>query len=164
MFGQMSSATSSLTVDVFRNLELVRFISRLDPLILSHGHTFRGLYRLAMNGVIPDSIRLRPDKAAVEPAVAEAAVGANAFDMLNDLSSLTGLEALGLVDPRPLRSDLDDWLRLMRMGERRHADPGDPSWSDKWRLLSVEAFVRRHGHRPAMAPEARRDVALQLTR
>lgn len=144
-WGQMASEVGSGPIDVFRDSEFVRFVAQIDPVTLSHGHTFRGLYRLAMKGVIPESVRTRPDKAFGQPAIAAAAMAADAVPLLRELSSLEQLRSLGLVDPTPLRPLFDAWIKAIFRGERLEPDPTDESWHVIWQLVSVEAFLRRHG-------------------
>jgi hypothetical protein len=143
-WGQIASVTGTAPVDVFRDLELVRFIAQIDPVVLSHGHMFRGLFRLALKGILPESIRLRRDKAFGQPGIAEAAVGANAGEQLRDLSSLERVASLGLVDPEAFRRPFAAWLKTLLRGERLDSDPTDASWHRVWMLLSVEAFLRKH--------------------
>jgi hypothetical protein len=141
-WGQIAVATAAAPVDVFRDLELVRFMARVDPLVVSHGHLFRGLYRLAMKGVLPESVRMRRDKAYAQPAIGEAAVAAGAEPRLRDLSSLERLASLGLVEPDAFRAPFDAWLRTLVRGERLELDPTDGTWDQIWPLLSAEAFLR----------------------
>jgi hypothetical protein len=132
-------------IDVFRDLALVRFVGALDPLQLSADHRFRGLYRRAMRGLIPESVRLRNDKAQGEPAHAEAILAARAEPTLRDLASLAALSDMGLVEPGPFRPLFESWLSAVRRGERTSGDSADESWHTVWQLLSVEAFLRAPG-------------------
>jgi hypothetical protein len=104
-----------------------------------------GLYRRAMRGLIPESIRLRKDKAQGEPAHAEAILAARAEPTLRELSSLAALADAGLVEPGPFRPLFESWLSAVRRGERTTDDPADESWHTVWQLLSVEAFLRAPG-------------------
>lgn len=142
-WGQIHSVTPAPVVDVFRDLEFVKFISRIDPLDRHYGCAFRGLYGLALQGLVPDSVRLRRDKAMGQPAVAEAIVHSQAEELLIDLSSLKRLAARELVEPSAFKPVFDAWLRCVRRGERAGRDPADESWHTVWQLLSVEAFLRK---------------------
>jgi len=144
VWGQIASVTRSVAVDVFRDLELVRFTCAIDPTLLSHGGTYRGLYRLCMKGLIPDSVRTRADKALGQPLLAEAVLASGGFDLLTDLSALRGLAEMGLVEPSRFEPVFNRWLRAVRRGERTTTDPMDGSWQSIWQLLTVEAFVRHH--------------------
>ena len=148
LFGQSLSVTGTPVVDVFRDVDLVRFIAQVDPLQLSTGHMFRGLYRKAMVGVVPEAIRLRRSKALGHPAIAGAALSAHVMPLLRDLSSLEMLASADLVDPARFRALADPWLRLLQRGERLDLDPADESWHVVWQLLSVEAFLRAEAAPP----------------
>jgi asparagine synthase (glutamine-hydrolysing) len=141
-WGQLESVVPIAVTDVFRDLPLARFVGALDPLQLSADHRYRGLYRRAMRGLIPESIRLRSDKAQGEPAHAEAILAARAEPTLRDLSSLAALADAGLVEPGPFRPLFESWLSAVRRGERTTDDPADESWHTVWQLLSVETFLR----------------------
>jgi asparagine synthetase B (glutamine-hydrolysing) len=143
--GQTLATTGFSTYDVFLDFDFVRFMLEIDPIVLCHGDEYRGLYRLAMKGLIPETIRTRQDKAHFEPAVAAAAVAVNAHEMLCDLSSLRALAARDLVDSTYFRPMFERWLATVRRGERLDEDPGDERWEQVWQLLSVEAFLREHG-------------------
>jgi hypothetical protein len=144
-WGQLESVVPTPVFDVFRDLALVRFVGALDPLQLLADHRYRGLYRRAIRGLIPESTRLRNDKARGEPAHAEAILAANAEPTLRTLSSLTALADAGLVEPAPFRPLFESWLAAVRCGERTTEDPADESWHTVWQLLSVEAFLRAPG-------------------
>jgi asparagine synthase (glutamine-hydrolysing) len=143
--GQANAVTQCAPLDPFRDFDFVRFILQIDPLLLGHGHTYRGLYRLAMKGVLPDRVRLRADKGKFEPGVAAAALAANALEGLRDLASLDAFASLGFVDPGPFRPIFNAWLRVIERGERPDRDPGDERLQPVWQLLSIEAFLREHG-------------------
>jgi len=142
-WGQIASVTGATAVDIFCDLSIVCLMAQTDPAVRCHGHMARGLYRLALRGLVPDSVRLRVDKAAGQPMLAEAALEAHALASLEDLSSLEALADLGLVVPFTFRSAFSDWLRAVRRGERLERDPSDECWHLVWQLLSVERFVRQ---------------------
>jgi hypothetical protein len=52
---------------------------------------------------------------------------------------------MDLVDPAAFRAPFDAWLRALKRGERRGADPADEFGHQVWQLLSVERFLRQHG-------------------
>ena len=149
--GQLLALTGCALIDVFADLELVRFILELDPLLLSHGAEYRGLYRLAMKGLLPERVRTRQDKGRFEPAIAASALCADALEFLRDLSSLDALATRGLVDPVAFAPLFDVWLSGVRRGEREDWDPADECWLEVWQLLSCEAFLREHGRGRALA-------------
>lgn len=139
---QLTSATRCAPVDVFLDADLVKFIARVDPVTLCHGGTYRGLYRLAMKGLLPESVRLRPDKARFEPAIAEAALAGDGLARLRELSSLSGVASLGFVAPRPFAPVFEACVAAIERGMRGGADLMPAHWQKVWQLLAVEAFVR----------------------
>jgi hypothetical protein len=142
LWGQMLEVVPALVVDVFRDPDLIELVAQIDPSLLTHGDIYRGLYRLAMRGVIPESVRMRPDKAFVQPAVAAAALAAGAEGDLLDLAPLKALAAEDLVEPAAFRPIFERWMRALRRGERPDSDPADAQWYQVWQLLSAEAFLR----------------------
>lgn len=152
-WGQYAAATGATTVDVFRDPDLVRFVAQIDPATLTAGGVYRGLQRLALKGLVPESIRLRRQKAFVEPFVAAAALTADATGLLADLASCEQLASLGLVDPDAFRTRFSPWLRALRRGERSDPDPTDGAgWQEIWPALALERFLRQEnatrGHGP----------------
>jgi hypothetical protein len=142
VWGQVSSLTGVAPVDLFRDLDVVRYVAQLDPVRLSDGGLFRGLYRSALAGRIPESVRMRPDKAAGQPMIAAAAVAAGARPMLEVLTRFERLADIGLVEPAPLQPAARVWLDAMDRGERGDRDPSDGQWHVLWALASAEAFLR----------------------
>jgi hypothetical protein len=142
--GQFTAATSCICTDVLYDPRLVEFMTRIDPAIVNHGDQYRGLYRLAMKGVLPEAVRTRRDKAFFEPAVAMAARAGDGLDALGDLASVRGLASLGLVDPVRFRPHADTFIAAVAKGMTDHADHG-AHWERFWRTLAVERFVRLWG-------------------
>jgi len=147
---QQLALTGCAPVDIFLDADFVRFVLELDPLVLSHGHEYRGLYRLAMKGLLPERVRRRQDKAWFEPVIGQAALCANAIELLSDLGSMNTTATWGLVDSERVRPMFDLWLDAVRRGERRERHPGDEQWGQVWQLLSVEAFLREYGRGRAL--------------
>jgi hypothetical protein len=143
--GQVAVATGCAPVDVFLDEDFVRFILELDPELLAYGNEHRGLYRLAMTGVLPEMIRTREDKASFEPAIAAAASAAGCEEELRDLASLRELEARGIVEAAHFRPMFRDFLAVIAHGERSYVLPIDAHVPRVWQLLSAEAFLREHG-------------------
>jgi hypothetical protein len=143
--GQVAVATGCAPVDVFLDEDFVRFILELDPEVLAYGDEYRGLYRLAMTGVLPEMLRTRRTKASFEPAIAAAASAANCQEELRDLASLRELESRGIVEETPFRPMFRDFLAVIAHGERNYALPMDAQVPRVWQLLSAEAFLREHG-------------------
>ncbi len=143
--GQMFSLTGCAPFDVFMDLDFVRFVLQIDPVLLSYGNEYRGLYRAAMKGILPERIRRRQDKSGFESGVAGAIASSDAFELFRDLLSLRALASSGLVEAAPLKPILDLCLAGVRRGERTTRDPSDEYWAQVWQLVSVEAFLREHG-------------------
>ena len=143
-WGQLEAATGTSPIDVFHQPELLRFMARVPPMARIEGNLERGLYRMAMKGLLPEALRLREDKALGQPGLAAAALAAQAESLLEDLSSLCELEQLDLASGREFRPSFQTWIRGVHRGERLDHDPSDESWSAVWHLLSVEAFLRRY--------------------
>lgn len=122
--------------DPFLDPELVATVSALPPEWLLHCDARRGLFREAVRGLLPESLRLRMDKASFEPAFARFVAAAGNFEALRDLAAVPHLAALDLVDPRAFREAFDAFSR--------HPDDG---WTDVWPALAVEAFLQGRGVR-----------------
>jgi asparagine synthase (glutamine-hydrolysing) len=141
-WGAMAVETGTVPYDVFRDVRVVRAVACVDPLARMDGDYHRGLYRRALRGYVPEAVRLRNDKALMEPGMAESIVAAHAVDELAHLGSLRALADLGLVEPARFRPVLDPWLDSLRLGERPYAVRTDEWWRSVWQLLSVERFLR----------------------
>jgi asparagine synthase (glutamine-hydrolysing) len=142
--GQIASSGGRGLFDVYYDPALVRFLSRIDPLLLSHDHQHRGLYRLAMKGVLPESVRTRADKSRFEPAVAQAALAGDGLATMRDLSSLSALSSLGLVDIDRFRPEADRCLAAVSRGMKSGEDLAI-GWEVFWRTLTLECFARTWG-------------------
>lgn len=130
---QMEEVGGFLRSDPILDGEVVDFVASLAPEILFHGGWVRGLYREALEGWVPETLRRRPDKANFETALVEFAGGRQGLEDLSDLASCERLADLGVVEPRPFKERFD---RLVN-------DPSDGVlWLEVLRVLSAEAFVR----------------------
>ncbi|WP_394837834.1 asparagine synthase-related protein [Pendulispora rubella] len=112
--------------------EMISFISSLPPELLFHGGRARGLLRAAMEGLVPDTVRLRTDKAWFEPAMAQAVRAAGGFEAFADLAAVPHLADLGLIEPSKFREAFDALARAPEDGA---------GWLQVWPALAVEAFV-----------------------
>jgi len=131
---QVDLAAGCLRADPFLDDDIVEFVASLRPELLFHGDWLRGLFRYAMRGLVPDSIRLRQDKSVFEPALRELVAGAGGFSTLEPLAKATALADMGLVEPRRFRERFDELVRM----------PLDPRlWLEVWPVLAAEAFVRQ---------------------
>jgi asparagine synthase (glutamine-hydrolysing) len=132
-------ASGMSRAEPFLDPELVEHVASLPPLTLWHGDMHRGLFREAIRGWVPESLRLRPDKEWFGRAFAAALSAAGGFAAIADLVSFEGLGDLGLVEPRAARAVLS----VIEHGDTR--PEADPDWTTGWALLSAEAFVRTWG-------------------
>ena len=109
------------------------FVAALEPYELAHNGRLRGLLRESVRGLVPDSVRLRPDKFEHEGAMLAAVEAGGGFAALRDLASVSRCADLGLVEPK--RFEAEYWaLANDPLGEAR-------DWSRIWSMLSVEAFL-----------------------
>lgn len=117
--------------------DLHAFMSSLSPSMLLHAGRARGLFRLAMRGRVPSSVRHRPDKAQFAVAQKEIFDALGGVKVLGDLVNLECSAALGLVDP-------SKFVALVRdFPERARRDLSTWSvWSAWWPTLAVEGFLR----------------------
>ncbi len=112
--------------------EVVDFVASLSPEQLFHDGWLRGLYREALRGWVPESLRVRPDKAGFGPTICDLAGGAEGIAALGDLARCDRLADLGIVEPRPMGA---------RFKQLVH-HPDDPFlWAEILPVLSAEAFL-----------------------
>jgi len=78
--------------------DLVELIAGFPIESLLHGGSTRGLYRHALRGLVPDTVRQRRDKGTFGLAIAEM-LGPQETTALRDLSTMRALGGLGLVQP-----------------------------------------------------------------
>jgi asparagine synthase (glutamine-hydrolysing) len=114
--------------------DLLRFVATLPPLSLLSGGFLRGLMRAAMAGVLPDEVRLRPWKAYMDPGLVEMVGSAGGFGALADLTRVSRLADLGLVEPKRFSAAFDALAR----------QPLHVSWWSVWPALIVEEFLRQY--------------------
>ena len=131
--GQLEVAGSCQRIDPYMDEDLLGFVSAVDPEILFHEGWVRGLFRHAIRGEVPESIRLRSDKASFEPALVELISAAGGFGVLEALVRMNGLADLGLVEPRAFRQRFDELVACPEDGRL---------WVELWPVLAAEAFVR----------------------
>ncbi len=137
--GQLNAVTGCIQVEPFGDPDLVAFITRIPPAMLSHGDQFRGLLRLALKGAVPDTVRTRPDKAWFEPALAELLEAGGGIEAFADVLAAPMLVRAGIVNH-------DEFAAMVR---RLVAAPASQEnaelWCPIWRVLATEAFVQRFG-------------------
>ena len=114
--------------------ELVSNVSRFPSGSLRHGGRVRGLFRLAARGLVPDSVRLRSDKASFQKAMVEVLRAAGGPDTLREIANVDALAALGLVERAAFRRAFDAFAETWTTDELL--------WGTIWPALAVEAFLR----------------------
>lgn len=125
--------------DVYLDDALVELIARLPPEHLVAGGRHRGLFREALRGHVPESIRLRKSKASFDDAIQGYAASPEARALVRSLGNDAKVAALGIADPR-----------LLAEAATRVASERDPAayglgLSYLWSTLAAEAFLReRH--------------------
>ncbi|WP_394823132.1 asparagine synthase-related protein [Pendulispora albinea] len=131
---QLEAATGIKRIDPYLDPELVAFVMRLPLEHLFFGGRMRGLFRHAIRGLVPDRIRLRPDKAHVEEGLRELLAAAGGFEAFSDLTHPVHLEELGLVDAEAFHRTALAQAKDPRMR------PGE--WVHLWPVMALEGFVR----------------------
>jgi asparagine synthase (glutamine-hydrolysing) len=130
--GQLDTATGVPTLFPFLEAEYVDFLASVPPEMFFHDHRLRGLFRHAMRGILPESLRLREDKAEFEPLPDAIADVARDEPWFRELLRMEALGDLGIVEPERFRSAVTQ--------VREHRD--GRCWFDVWPAIAVEAFVR----------------------
>jgi asparagine synthase (glutamine-hydrolysing) len=124
-------------VEPFFDESLVRLVASVRPELLFHGGWTRGLFREAMRGVIPETVRMRPDKADFEPVFNELAACVGGLGAFDPWVKMTALADLGLVEPRAFRR---------RFNELRERPLDGGLWVELWPPLAAEAFAQHAQH------------------
>ncbi|MDF2692264.1 MAG: Asparagine synthetase [Labilithrix sp.] len=119
--------------DPYLDRALVKFVHRLPPEWLLLGDVRRGLFRDAMRGVLPESLRMRDDKATFEPAMFRWVESVGGFESFCHLTTMERLAALGLVIPAKFTEAFDELAR---------APMTSYGWWAVWSALCVESFLR----------------------
>ena len=120
-------------LDPYLDPGFLKFMASIPLDALFHGHRMRGLFCHAMRGIVPDSVRLRPDKASFEPAMAELVVGMGGISAFGPLLSMEATADLGLVNPRLFRAAFEAQVR---------GEASAFGWIDVWPAVVIESFVR----------------------
>lgn len=134
MRGQLETASGCVRVEPYLDDDLVEFVAGLPPSLLFHDDRMRGLFRLAMRGLVPERLRLRRDKASCIAALREALDASGGLASLAELATMRALGDLGLVEPAKFSARFDDFVRAPMLGG---------IWMEIWPALAVEAFARR---------------------
>lgn len=132
---QLESSAGIPLAEIFCDDQLVRFVAGIDPLDLLYGDQERGLYRLALRGEIPESVRLRTDKAGYLPAIVETIEAAGGVKRFADLATMRIAAQRGLVRAEEFGKE---FAKLIA-----RPDLSIHKWGELWPAFSVEAFLRR---------------------
>jgi asparagine synthase (glutamine-hydrolysing) len=138
---QLEAASGIRRVDIYLDPRVIELVASFPQEELFYGDRLRGLYRHAMKGLLPESLRLRADKASFEPMIDE--VWANAG--LEPLLTMEATADLGLVEPAPFREAVARVVRKERtLG----------GWLSVWPMIAVEGFLRAlDAHRGPLAKD-----------
>jgi asparagine synthase (glutamine-hydrolysing) len=134
---RMEGAAGCLVRDPLFAPELMDLVSSVPARALLHGDRLRGLFRLALRGLVPDTVRLRSDKASFEPALTEMVALAGGLEAFRDLSTASELARIGLVKSR-------EFERAFQAAASHGDRLSWSSWGRLWPVLSLEAFARAH--------------------
>jgi hypothetical protein len=134
---RMEAATGCLVRDPLFAPELMDLVSSVPARMLMHDDRLRGLFRLALEGLVPDAVRLRSDKASFEPALTEILQLAGGLDAFRDLSTASELAREGLIKSH-------EFERAFRAAASHGDRLSWSSWARLWPVLSLEAFARAH--------------------
>lgn len=130
--GMAATCAGLRRVDVLFDDALVRFACAAPPRALRAGRLHRGLLRAALAGRIPDGVRLRVDKAILEPGFLAAA------DRVRpELERLAGLPTLPRFAAHPTPEDVQRALAAALSTRNPYL------WSPVWHTLAVEAWLSR---------------------
>jgi asparagine synthase (glutamine-hydrolysing) len=119
-------------LDPYSDAAFVEFIASIPPDVMFHGHRTKGLYRHSMRGFLPESLRLRPDKADFEPVMPEILAAMGGSHRLGRWLKAEALADLGLVDPV-------EYAKAFALTEGGHRPPN--GWLGVWPAVAMEAFV-----------------------
>ena len=122
------------------DLDLVELALRLPPRATFDRRFNRPVLRVALDGLLPDSVRLRPGKAWFHSLIVDCLTGSD-WALLHRLLADPGAELGAYVDLKAMRATLLDSER------RRRENPFRWMWQ-VWRLLTLECWLRAEA-RPA---------------
>jgi hypothetical protein len=128
--GQFETLTGLMVIHPLLDDQLVSAVAGFPQESLLFGHRDRGLFRHAMRQRLPESLRLRPDKAAFDAEICQIVRGSD-LKALRALASMKMCGDLGLVEPG----------KYVRQFEIELASP-QLGWSAIWPALTIEAFLR----------------------
>jgi asparagine synthase (glutamine-hydrolysing) len=116
------------------DLDLVELGLRQPPLATFDRHRTRPVLRAAMAGMLPDSVRLRPQKALFDSVIVDSLAGRDG-EAVHQLLGDPAAELGHYLDLRRVRGELLDSDR------QRREQPFQWMWQ-VWRLVSAECWLR----------------------
>lgn len=132
---QVEVASGCPRVEPFLDDDVAELLASIPPNLFFYGDRVRGLFRHAIRGLVPDTVRLRDDKAGFTVATLQMfdALG-GAGRVLAGFAPCSALGELGLVEPTRARAAFEGVA----------LDPIDPFvWVRLWPLIPAEAFARQ---------------------
>jgi asparagine synthetase B (glutamine-hydrolysing) len=137
--GQMESVTGMIREDPYADEDVLDLISRVPPSVLVHDDMHRGLFRVALGGRVPESIRTRLTKSWFEPAFAETAEAGGGLESLGALWDIGALADADIADPAGFRRSMEPLFR-----DPRSTAECSELWSLAIQSLACESFCRRY--------------------
>ncbi|MBX3190012.1 MAG: hypothetical protein KF819_23505 [Labilithrix sp.] len=135
--GQMEAATGLVRKDPYADEDVLDLLARVRPEVMCHDDMHRGLFRAAIRGRVPESIRARLDKSYFEPALAEMADAAGGLSALGDLWTPRALERLSIVDAARFRRAMEPLFRAPAS-----TSESAELWALATQVIPCEAFAR----------------------
>ena len=132
--GQLEGEAACDIADPYLDCDFATFMASVAPEMLFHGNRSRGLFRHAMRGLLPESLRVRSDKASFEPAFDAIVAGMGGIRAFSSLLTMEATADLGLVEPSAFRTAFEEQVR---------GTPSNRGWLGIWPAVAVEAFLRR---------------------
>jgi asparagine synthetase B (glutamine-hydrolysing) len=129
------------------DLDLVELCLRQPPLATFNRYRSRPVLRAAMRGLLPDAVRLRPQKALFDSVLVDSLAGPDG-GVVRRLLSDPGAQLRAYVDQRSVERTLFDDASL------RREQPFQWMWQ-VWRLATTECWLRAQADqqsRPPLAP------------
>lgn len=133
---QESVASRLPRLDPYLDPIVIGTVQAIRPDWLLHDGQRRGLFREALRGHLPESLRTRQDKAAFEPAIERFVGAARGFDVMRTWGSGLHLGALGIVNPARFREAFEQFASA--------APRAAEGWVTLWPALCAEGFLVGH--------------------
>lgn len=123
--------------DPYRDRSLIATIATFAPEWMLAGSVRRGLFRRAVQDLLPAELVHRDDKAFFEPAFVRMLNAAGGLDGVRDLARVPNLVDLGLVEQTPFLEAFEAFVKTPMDGI---------AWMTIWPVLCVEQFLRQLKH------------------